>query len=212
VPDSSTLFRCSAAVPSVSQLRWFALKVKPNHEKSCGNWLASKGLETLVPVYRSRRRWSDRWKEVEVPLFSGYIFSMFQSSWRSMVLSVPGVRSIVTIGNKPTPVADHEIEAIRLMMASGLPVEPWPFLQVGQVVRIERGPLRGLEAILLRQRQHWRIVVSVEILQRSVSVEIERDAITPTRRFAEKTLVALGQSQGFSVNSFPRDRGTVSHP
>jgi transcription antitermination factor NusG len=164
---------------------WFALTVKPQHERAVANSLQLKGLEDFVPLYRDRRRWSDRVKELELPLFPGYVFCRFTATHRSGVLATPGVRSIVGFGKAPAAVPQSEIEAIRAMIASGLPVGPWPFLKVGQTVRIERGALRGLEGILVQLKDAWRVVVSVPLLQRSVAVEIDRDVIGLTRRVPE---------------------------
>jgi len=139
--------------------------------------LAASGLEEFLPLYRSRRRWSDRVKEIDLPLFAGYVFCRFCPQERLRVLLIPGVTGIVGFGGRPAPVEEEEIAAIRRMTASGNRLEPWPYLKAGQRVRIERGPLRGLEGVLERGKDYWRVVVSVELLQRSVAVEIDRDAV-----------------------------------
>jgi transcription antitermination factor NusG len=157
--------------------QWFALTVKPNHEKTAAQALGSKNFEVLLPMYRARRRWSDRTKELELPLFAGYVFGRFSASERAMVLSTPGVISVVGFGNKPAAVSETEIQSVRTLMASGLPLSPWPFLRVGQRVRIEAGPLTGVEGVLSQVKDLWRVVVNVEILQRSVAAEVERDAV-----------------------------------
>ncbi len=157
--------------------QWFALTVRPNHEKTAAQALENKNLEVLLPLYRARRRWSDRTKDLELPLFAGYVFGRFTASERTRVLSTPGVTSVVGFGNKPAAVSDAEIASIRTLMASGLPLSPWPFLRVGQRVRIEAGPLAGVEGILSQVKDSWRVVVNVEILQRSVAAEVERDAV-----------------------------------
>jgi len=164
---------------TASEPRWFALSVRPQHEKTTAKVLHNKGLECFLPLYRSRRTWSDRIKHLELPLFPGYVFSRFSCEGRVSILNTPGVISIVGFGRVPTPVSDEEIEAIRKVVASGLPIEPWPFLQIGQRVRIERGPLCGLEGILLEWKGAWRAVLSVWLLKRSVAVEIDRDLVTP---------------------------------
>jgi transcription antitermination factor NusG len=161
---------------------WYALTVKPNHERAAAQALESKGLETLVPLYRSRRRWSDRIKELELPLFAGYVFCRFPGNQRARILSTPGVNSVVGFGNRPAPVDDGEIHAVRTLVASGLPVSPWPFLRVGEKVRVESGPLCGVEGILTQVKDAWRVVVSIELLQRSVAAEVDRDALSVVRR------------------------------
>ena len=161
---------------------WFAVTVRPQHEKAAAHGLERKGLEDFLPLYRDRRRWSDRVKELELPLFPGYVFCRFTLRQRAAVLATPGVRSIVGFGRTPAVVPQAEIEAIQAMVASGLPARPWPFLKVGQTVRIERGPLSGLEGILVQLKDAWRVVVSVPLLQRSVAVEIDRDVVGVTQR------------------------------
>lgn len=162
--------------------RWFAVTVKPQHERAAAHALRVKGLEDFLPLYRARRRWSDRVKELELPLFPGYVFCRFQAGERARVLSTPSIRSIVGFGNAPAPVADEEIARIQAMMASGLPLGPWPYLRVGQRVKIEQGPLRGLEGMLVQLKDSCRLVANVEILQRSVAVEIDRDTVAPVLR------------------------------
>jgi transcription antitermination factor NusG len=159
--------------------RWFAVTVKPRHEKVAAGALRAKAFDEFLPLYRTRRRWSDRMKELELPLFAGYVFCRFAEHQRAQVLAAPGVRSIVGFGGKMAAVDEAEIGAIRTMMDSGHPVGPWPYLRAGQRVRIEAGPLRGVEGILLEAKGAWRVVVSVSLLQRSVAVEIERDSIRP---------------------------------
>lgn len=158
---------------------WYALAVKPRHEKSCAWMLRSKGLEDFVPLYRQRRRWSDRMKEVELPLFPGYVFCRFVCAQRFAVLSTPGVAAIVGAGNKPVAIGETEIESLRSVVRSGLSAEPCPFLEAGTRVKIIDGPLEGLEGILLEAKQQQRLVLSVALLRRSVAVEVDRHWVTP---------------------------------
>jgi transcription antitermination factor NusG len=162
-------------------LEWYALVVKSNHEKAVLEHLSVGGVETVLPLYRSRRRWSDRIKEVTLPLFPGYVFSRFSYRSRVRVLRVPGVRSVVSAGLKPAPIPAREIEAIGAMARSGLPVKPWPFLKVGQRVVMTAGPLRGLEGILVEFRKTWHVIVSVELLQRSVAAEVDIDSVSAVK-------------------------------
>lgn len=159
--------------------RWFALTVKPQHEKATALALRQKGLEEFLPLYRTRRQWSDRIKTLELPLFPGYVFCRFPALRKSVVLATPGVRRIVGFGSVPTPIEDSEIASIRAMIASGVGVGPWPYLRTGQRVRIQAGPLRGLEGLLVSLKDSWRVVVSLHLLQRSVAVEVERDMVRP---------------------------------
>jgi len=161
--------------------QWYALVVKPNHEKAVFEHLSVSAYEAVLPLYRSRRRWSDRVKEVTLPLFPGYVFCRFSYRSRVRVLRIPSVRSVVAAGSEPAPIPDWEIEAIQAVIRSGLPVKPWPFLKVGQRVVVTAGPLRGVEGILVEFRKTWQVIVSVELLQRSVATEVDLDSVSPLK-------------------------------
>jgi transcription antitermination factor NusG len=156
---------------------WYGIRTKPNHENLAATSLEGKGYEQYAPVYRSRRRWSDRIVEASLPLFPSYVFCRFEASRRLPILITPGVLSIVGFGNGPTPISDSEIEAIQRILSSGLAAEPAPFLREGQRIRVVKGALEGLEGILIKKKTDWRMVVSVTMLQRAVSVEIDHDWI-----------------------------------
>jgi transcription antitermination factor NusG len=156
---------------------WYALTVKPRQELTASQYLSEKGFEEFSPVYRAQRRWSDRLKEMEVCLFPGYVFCRFSYPERLQVVGTPGITSVVKIANIPAPVPDSEIASIRAMVRSGRPVEPWLYLRVGEQVRIARGCLEGLCGALAYEKGCWRVVVNVELLQRSVAVEVDREAV-----------------------------------
>jgi len=158
---------------------WFALTIKRNWEKHVAELLRGKGYECFLPQYRSRRRWSDRYKEIELPLFPGYVFCRFDPTRRLPILTTPGVVTVVGNGRVPIPVDDSEIAAVRRVVSADLQVQPWPYLHVGQRVAIEDGVLAGLEGILLDVKKSWRLVVSVDLLQRSVAVEVDRAWVRP---------------------------------
>ena len=165
---------------------WFALFVRVNYEKRVSEALRSIGYEEFLPFCRSRRRWSDRTKEVQSPLFSGYVFCRIDLNRRLPILTTTGVHFIVGNGKVPVPVAEQEIENLRLLTGSQLQAEPWPYLTVGQRVRIEQGALDGLEGILVGLKKPRRLVVSVTLLQRSVAVEIDETWACPvTERHSE---------------------------
>lgn len=167
-----------------SRAPWYALTVKPRHERATARNLRSKGLEEFSPVYRARRLWCDRIKELETELFPGYVFCRFCYEQRLLVLNTPGVTSIVGFGKRPLPVDDQEIEAVRAVVTSGLPIQPWPYLRTGQQVRIEQGCLEGVVGIVLRDRDAFRVLINVEILQRTVAVEIDRALLSPVEQVA----------------------------
>jgi transcription antitermination factor NusG len=139
--------------------------------------VAVKGYESYLPLYRSKRRWSDRMVEKELPLFPGYVFCRFDPQFRLPILTTPGVISIISSGKAPLPIPHAEIASIRTAIESGMLVLPCAYLREGERVRVLEGPLEGVEGILVRQKNQSRIVLSVEMLERSVAVEIERDSV-----------------------------------
>ncbi len=171
---------------SSPNLPWFALQVKPRREKVTSTILRNKGFEQFLPLYVSRRAWSDRTAKVEVPLFPGYVFCRFDPDRpRLAIVTTPGVVNVVGVGGRPAPIPEQELEVIQSIISSGSAAQPWPYLEVGKRVRIERGSLAGVEGILVDTKKQHRVVVSISLLQRSVAVEIEREWVTPcaaTRR------------------------------
>jgi transcription antitermination factor NusG len=159
--------------------RWYAVSVRSNFERVVAQCLRQKDYEILLPTYLSKRRWSDRTKMTECALFPGYLFCRMDLQQRVPLLNTPGVVSLVGVGRCAMPVETAEIEAIQRIVESGLPVAPTPFLKVGQVVHIDEGPLAGLKGIVVTNKNQSRLVVSVEMLQRSVTVEIERGWAEP---------------------------------
>jgi transcription antitermination factor NusG len=159
--------------------RWYALYVRSRHEKVVETGLRGKGYSAFSPFYRTKRKRVDRIAEVDVPLFPGYVFCLFEANKRLPILTTPGIVGVVGPGNRPEPVEDHEIASIRTIALSGRPVQPWPFLRSGQRIRLHAGPLMGAEGIFLRVKNECHLVVSITLLQRSVSVVIERDHVAP---------------------------------
>jgi transcription antitermination factor NusG len=159
--------------------RWFALRVKSRCEKVVSMMAQHKGLEEFLPLYQSRRRWSDRVQSVELPLFPGYLFCRLNPQHRLPLLTIPGVLHFVGVGKTPIPINDTEIASLQTAVRSGALIEPWPYLEIGQRVRLDDGPLAGLEGVLVATSKQQRVVVSVTLLQRSVAVAIERHWVTP---------------------------------
>jgi transcription antitermination factor NusG len=158
---------------------WLAVVVQPRVERKVQTGLARAGLETFVPWLKVRRPWSDRIKTLEENLFPGYIFCRSKFCERHLVLGHPGVKWVVSFDHRPAAIPDEEIAALRRTVVSGMPVLPWPFLKTGQRVRIEGGVLKGIEGTLARDSGTSRIVVSVDLLQRSVAVQVDRELIRP---------------------------------
>ncbi len=158
---------------------WFALQIRSRWENTTAGLLRGKGLETLLPTHMVKRRWSDRYKVVEVPLFPGYVFCRFDVHNRLPILSTPGVISVVGRGKTPIAVDETEIQAIQAAIRSGIHMESWPYLEIGTRVRIKDDVLDGMEGILTNFKGGHRVVISVTLLRRSVALEIDRARILP---------------------------------
>ena len=168
---------------------WYALHVRSRFEKIVKNQLQQKGYEVFLPMSLSKRKWSDRIKAVEIPLFPSYVFCRFDIHARLPVLITPGVKFVVGVGKVPQAVDEQEIGAIRQIVESGISAQPWPYLRTGEMVRVESGPLEGLNGIVVRVKGSDRLVLSVSLLMRSVSAEIDRNCIKPLSHL-ETTTVA----------------------
>ncbi|MCC7498907.1 MAG: UpxY family transcription antiterminator [Bryobacterales bacterium] len=160
-------------------LPWYAVRVRSNFEKKVAASLHARGFEEFTPLYHQSNKWSDRVANLEIPLFPGYLFCRLDISKRLPVLAAPGVVSIVGFGPQFITVPDSEIESIRSALDSGALLLPHPYLRAGQRIRIAKGAMTGVEGILLNVRDDYRLVLSINILMRSVSVQIDRDWITP---------------------------------
>src|ERR1700676_2264792 len=158
---------------------WFALQIRSRWEGTTAGLLRGKGLETLLPTYASKRKWSDRFKVVESPLFPGYVFCRFDVHNRLPVLITPGVISVVGRGKTPVAVDDAEILSIQATIQSGIHMEPWPYVEIGERVRVKDDVLNGMEGILTSFKGRHRVVISVTLLRRSVALEIDRSRIIP---------------------------------
>jgi len=178
---------------------WYALQVRTRYERVVAEYLSGLGYEWFLPLCRDRKRWSDRVKQVELPLFPGYLFCRFDVQSRLPILKTPGVVQIVGYNRQPVPVDESEIAAIQTLVSSGVPNQPCSFVEIGDRVQIESGPLRGLEGILVESRGRHKLVLSVTLLQRSVAVEIDSLSVTPidsnpcgaVRGFSEAEPVAV---------------------
>ena len=156
-------------------LQWFALRVKSHFEKSVAAAAHQKGFEEFLPLYQSRHNWSDRSKSLEVPLFPGYVFCRLEADRRFPLLTIPGVVHLVSTGKTPVTVDDVEISAIQNAIRSRLRVEPCPFVESGNQVRLGSGPLDGLDGFLIQVGKQHRFVVNLSALRRAVAVDIERE-------------------------------------
>ena len=155
------------------ELPWYALQCWVRKEGMIASRLEGQGFECFLPKYKSIREWSDRKKEVEQPLFPGYVFCRFEYSQRRPVVVTPGVLQVVGCGRAPVPVENREMEALQLAVSSQVQSQPWPYLEMGERVRIHTGKLAGLEGILVNFKGNHRVVLSVSLLQRSVALEVD---------------------------------------
>jgi transcriptional antiterminator NusG len=160
-------------------LRWYALRTKSRHEKLVRDQLDRQGIEPLLPTVKRLSQWKDRKKEIEVPLFSGYCFVRFGQEAKLPVQQVTGVVEIVGSGNRPEPIPDDEIDALRRLMTSVLPYDPHPYLHEGMKVEVIRGPLQGVHGILLRKEKRHRLVIGVHLIQQAAAVEINVNDVVP---------------------------------
>lgn len=164
---------------AVPEAKWYALSVYARHEKLVARGLARGEVRYLLPLYRSVRRWKDRRKQLDMVVFPGYVFVNFSLRDRVRVLQIPGVINFVTFQGQPAAVPDSEIQSLSSGLAAGLEVQPHPYLRVGRRVRVTRGPLASSEGILVRKKDHFRLVLSVDLLMRSVSVEVDEFDVVP---------------------------------
>ena len=158
---------------------WWALYTRHQHEKAVAQNIASKGFEVFLPLYESVRRWKDRNKTLSLPLFPCYVFIRGGLRRRSLVVTTPGVHMVLRNGEHVAVIPDDEIEAIRIAVGAASHVEPHPFLKCGERVRVIRGSLMGVEGILTRKKNLFRLVLSVQMLAQSVSVEINASDVEP---------------------------------
>jgi transcription antitermination factor NusG len=164
---------------SYNRPHWYAVYTNSRHEKKVAELLGNRRIHCYVPLYRSIRRWKDRRKEIDLPLFPGYVFVRIALQSRLQVLTVPGVVHIVAFNGKPTPISDLEIEALRQGLSRSPSIKPHPYLTVGRRVRVRSGPFAGMNGILIRRKQAYRIVLSIDLIMRSLSVEIDESEIEP---------------------------------
>jgi transcription antitermination factor NusG len=175
MPQNLTIeneIRSQSLQPVTTEPHWYALYTWANHEKRVKQQLEQRSVESFLPVYEAVRRWKDRKMRLQVPLFPGYIFVRIALEERLNVLRVPSVVRLVGFNGHPSPLPQEEIEGLKRGLASGVQVEPHPFLTVGRRVRVKVGPLEGLKGIIIRRKNRLRIVISLDLIHRAAAVEI----------------------------------------
>jgi transcription antitermination factor NusG len=166
---------------AVSQMQWYAAYTRSRHEKVVAEALEKRTVEHFLPLYETMRKWKNGRFKVQLPLFPGYLFVRIALSERLRVLQVPGVVRLVGFNGVPAALPQAEVEIIRSALRKGIEAEPHPYLKVGQRVRITSGPMEGLQGILLRRRGRPRVVVSVDLIMRSVALDIDAAQVEPVK-------------------------------
>ncbi len=160
--------------------QWFAFRVKSRYEKAVASSALCKGYEVLVPLYRVRHYWSDRTKSLDLPLFPGYVFCRLEPERRFPLLTIPGVVHVVGIGKVPVPLDEAEVAALQTAVRSEMKVEPCSYVESGQRVRLDTGPLGGIEGFLMNTPERYRVVLNLSVLRRSIAVDIDHHWLAPT--------------------------------
>lgn len=174
----------------VDPLRWFAVQVLPQHEQKVASQLQYKGYEKFLPLYESRRQWSDRKKVLLQPLFPGYVFCRTTRSRFTSVLGTPGVVRIVSFGAHPCPIPDEEMDQLQHVTVSGRSLMPVPYVKVGQKVQIASGPLSGISGVVMMLKNKNHLVISVDLIMKAFSVDISTsDVIIADARKGSAALV-----------------------
>src|SRR5947209_6728977 len=153
--------------------QWLALQVRAGWELKSAAHLREKRFEEFVPTYQEKRRWSDRTKTVTVPMFTGYVFVRFDLHNPLRIISVPGAIRFVSVGDRPIPIEESEIASLQILQSVGATCTPCDYLEIGEKVRIRGGALEGMQGIVTRLKGQDRLVVSVALLRRSISIEVD---------------------------------------
>jgi transcription antitermination factor NusG len=180
IPESTARERHGAQKGGGSaQEPWYAAYTLANHERRVARQLQERKISSFLPTYKSVRRWKDRRKLLELPLFPSYVFVQINAANRLDLLRLPGVLGLVCFQGKPVPVAPAEMENLRQGLSGQAGARPHPYLKVGRKVRIRNGSMAGVEGILVRKRDCARVVLSISLLQRSISVDIDEADVEP---------------------------------
>jgi transcription antitermination factor NusG len=190
---------CLANPGVCEESAWWAIYTRHQHEKVVADMLSAKGLDVFLPLYHSIRRWKDRQKLLSLPLFPCYVFVRGGLRRRLHIVNTPGVHMILSHGERAALIPEQEIEAIRRTVEGRFRIEPHPFLQCGDRVRVTRGALEGLEGILVRKKNQFRLVLSVEMLAKSVAVEMDATDVRPVANRIDPAHIPSGFPNGLRV-------------
>ena len=178
-PTKSASEFAPAAPEAPRQGSWYALYTCPRHEKRVAQQIERRSFSCFLPLYRSVRRWKDRRKVLELALFPGYVFVHMKLENRLQVLQLPGVVRLVSFNGQPAVLPAEQIEALQERLSAAVRIEPHPYLRVGRKVRVRRGPMQGLEGIILRRKDSCRVIFSIDLIMRSVAVEVDEADLEP---------------------------------
>jgi transcription antitermination factor NusG len=178
---------------------WWALYTRHQHEKSVADMLTAKGFEVFLPLYESTRRWKDRTKLLSLPLFPCYVFVRGGLDRKLQVVTTPGIHMILYRGDRVATIPQPEIEGIQRAVAGSCRIEPHPFLKCGMRVRVVRGALEGVEGILTRKKNMYRLVLSVDMLAQAVAVEVHAADVEPCGNSVSSLSIATAQVAGVRV-------------
>lgn len=173
VTDEGARFVDNCTIAAADQAHWYAVYTRANHEKRVADQFAGRSVEHFLPQYESLRRWKDRNVRLPLPLFPGYVFVRLALHGRLRVLQVPGVVRLVGFEGRAVPVPEEDLARVRDFLNRGLRAEPHPFLRAGRLVRVKRGPLEGVEGIIVRRKNGTRLVITFPLIQRSIAVDVD---------------------------------------
>jgi transcription antitermination factor NusG len=169
----------SPVICQASMKLWYAACTCANHEKRVTGQLSARSVEHFLPLYESVRQWKDRRVHLQLPLFPGYVFVRLALRDRLQVLQIPSVARLVSFNGAPTALPDAEIEILKAGLERGVQAVPHPYLKAGRRVRVTAGPLEGFEGIVIREKNEWRFVISLDLIQRSIRLDIDADSVEP---------------------------------
>jgi transcription antitermination factor NusG len=177
------------AVAQECSANWFAAYTNSHHEKRVAWQFGERQIKSFLPLYRARRRWRNRCEmNLDLPLFPNYVFVRIHPRERVLVLEVPGVLSLVGFGRNLAPLPDFEIEALRGGLGQRK-IEPHPYLVIGERVRIKAGSLMGMEGVLVRKKNNFRVVLALDVIMQCVAVEVDADDVEPAKKHAGRMLL-----------------------
>lgn len=178
----SMMLETGGAERTLGPCWWYAVYAKHQHEKRASELLARKGFEVFLPLYRTEHRWKDRTKVVSLPLFPSYLFLRTDLVRKIEILRTPGVFWLIENGGHACPVPETDIEAVRRITQSSANIQPHPYLRCGDFVRVREGALAGIEGILTRVKNRYRVVLSVDLLQKAIAVEVDLSVVERVNR------------------------------